>query len=71
MPFICNSITELQEWIISTDLATWEASEIISNELEDEKFFKVKNKLERKLQNDYPDDPKRTIQEINFRSSPM
>jgi hypothetical protein len=70
-PFVCTSTTELQEWTINTDLATWEAGEIISNELKDQKYYKIKNRIERKLHNDYLDEPQRIIRKITVKSSPM
>jgi hypothetical protein len=48
MPFVSASTTELKEWIIYTDLATWETNELISNEIEDEKYFKIKCRLDKK-----------------------
>jgi hypothetical protein len=44
---------------------------MIANEIKDEKYLKIKNRIERQLQNDYLDDPKRTIRKITVKSSPM
>jgi hypothetical protein len=49
MSFIASSTAELKEWILHTDLAVWETNELIANEIQDEKYFKIKNRLDRKL----------------------
>jgi hypothetical protein len=56
---------------MQVDLEAWESNELLKNELNDEKYFKIKNRLDQKLQNDYMDDPKRTIRKITVKSSPM
>jgi hypothetical protein len=39
--------------------------------LEDEKYIKIKDRLDRKLQDDYIDNPKRTIRKITVKNSPI
>jgi hypothetical protein len=71
MPFNAGSTTELKEWILNVNLEAWESNELLANEINDEKYDKIKNRLDQKLQNDYLDDPKRTTRKITVKSSPM
>jgi hypothetical protein len=44
LPFNAGSITELKDWILNVNLDAWESNELLENELNDEKYLKIKNR---------------------------
>jgi hypothetical protein len=72
LPYSCVSTNEFEQWAIQTNFEQWHEEEIERNRfIVDEKYKKTQEMLDKMLQYNYCDDPKRTVRRITVQSSPM